>query len=66
MGLRKSSTPGTFTHSVNLTGTCTNPTCRASLSLPHTFDAPMGWMGQVQGSAHCSCGTTSNVSVWTG
>jgi hypothetical protein len=65
-GLSQSSNPAMVKHSVVMTGTCTNDRCRANLEVPHSFDAPWGWMGKVVDHVTCSCGMTSPVSAHSG
>ncbi|MFJ8963667.1 hypothetical protein ACIRG5_30185 [Lentzea sp. NPDC102401] len=66
MGLSKSHKPGFLRHSVVMTGKCRNSACRKPLKVPHSFDAPMGWMGTVTDSITCPCGTTSPVKAQSG
>lgn len=65
-GLSESRTPGKIQHSVVMTGECANTRCRASLSVPHSFDAVWGWSGEVKDTVTCSCGTSSSVSAHSG
>lgn len=65
-GLSQSSTPGSVKHSVVMTGRCPNTSCRADLEVPHTFNASMGWIGKVQSTTDCTCGTTVTVSAYSG
>lgn len=66
VGLSQGDNPTKVKHSIVMTGTCSNSRCRASLSVPHTFEAPWGWMGQIKDTVTCHCGTTSGVEAWSG
>ncbi|MDX8055756.1 hypothetical protein SK571_40810 [Lentzea sp. BCCO 10_0798] len=66
MDLSKSSKLGHFRHSVVMTGTCRNSSCRRLLKVPHSFDAPMGWIGTVTDSVTCHCGVKSPVRAHSG